>query len=105
MIIGTPTYAVPPWLRRKYPEATAQRRTGETVPYGARQDVNHPHPAFRYLAERLIRKIVTRYAEHPAVIGWQVDNEPGINSLHNPGVFQGFLDYLRERYGDVRHAQ
>ena len=101
VIIGTPTYAVPPWLRHKYPEATAQRRTGETVPYGARQDVNHPHPAFRYLAERLIRKIVTRYAEHPAVIGWQVDNEPGINSLHNPGVFQGFLDYLRERYGDV----
>jgi beta-galactosidase len=35
------------------------------------------------------------------VIGWQVDNEPGINILHNPDVFDGFREYLRDRYGDV----
>jgi beta-galactosidase len=101
VIIGTPTYAVPPWLRRKYPETTAYRATGEPIPYGARQDINHTHPGFRYLAERLIRRIVTRYADHPAIIGWQVDNEPGINFLHNPAVFAGFIEYLQERYGDV----
>jgi len=100
-IIGTPTYAVPPWLRRRYPETAAHPRTGAPMPYGARQDINHPHPAFRYLAERLIRKLVPRYAEHPAVIGWQVDNEPGHNILHNPDVFDGFREYLRDQYGDV----
>ena len=100
-IIGTPTYAVPPWLRRRYPETAAHPATGQPRPYGARQDINHPHPAFRYLAERLIRNMVPRYADHPAVIGWQVDNEPGINVLHNPAVFDGFREYLRDRYGDV----
>lgn len=101
VIIGTPTYAVPPWLRRKYPETTAHSGTGQPIPYGMRQDVDYTHPAFRHLAERLIRKIVRRYADHPAVIGWQVDNEPGHKIFYNHSVFQGFLDHLRERYGDV----
>jgi len=101
VIIGTPTYAVPPWLRRKYPETAAHRATGRPAPYGGRQDADFSHPAFRYLAERVIRKIVPRYADHPAVIGWQVDNEPGIEILHNPAVFQGFVDHVRTTYGDV----
>ena len=28
VILGTPTYAMPPWLVRKYPEVTAERKTG-----------------------------------------------------------------------------
>jgi beta-galactosidase len=101
VIIGTPTYAVPPWLRESYPETAAQRATGQPIPYGHRQDVDFTHPAFRFLAERLIRKIVARNADHPAVIGWQVDNEPGLELLHNGAVFRGFLNYLAERYGSV----
>src|SRR5215207_8080395 len=34
VVLGTPTYAMPPWLVRKYPEVTAERRTGERIPYG-----------------------------------------------------------------------
>jgi beta-galactosidase len=100
-IVGTPTYAVPPWLRRTYPETAAHKATGEAIPYGMRQDVDYSHPAFRHLAERLIRRIVERYRDHPAVIGWQVDNEPGHKLFYNHSVFQGFLEYLRNRYGDV----
>lgn len=100
-IVGTPTYAAPPWLRRKYPETTARTATGVEQPYGARQDIDCSHPAFRFLAERLIRKVVERYAGHPAVLGWQVDNEPGLKLFYNHSVFQGFLEYLRDRYGDV----
>ena len=33
-IVGTPTYAVPPWLRRMYPETAARSATGTEVPYG-----------------------------------------------------------------------
>ena len=35
------------------------------------------------------------------MIGVQVDNEQGHELLHNHGVFQRFIDWLRERYGDV----
>jgi beta-galactosidase len=101
VILGTPTYAVPPWLARQYPEITGERRTGERIGWGARQEVDFTHPAFRFHAERIIRKIVARYADHPAVIGWQVDNEPGLHLFHNRGVFQRFVDHLRDKYGDV----
>lgn len=101
VIIGTPTYAVPPWLRAKYPETTADRTTDEAIPYGHRQDVDFTHPAFRFLAERLIRKIVLRYRHHPAVIGWQLDNEPGNVLLHNRAVFLGFVERLIAKYGTV----
>ncbi len=101
MIVGTPTYAVPPWLRRAYPETTAHLRTGTPMPYGARQDVDYAHPTFRRLAERVVRAVVSRYADHPAVIGWQVDNEPGNKIFFNPDVFASFVAGLRERYGTV----
>ncbi|MBK6011065.1 beta-galactosidase [Streptomyces sp. MBT53] len=101
VIIGTPTYAAPQWLVRLYPEITAEHATGQRLGWGARQEIDFTHPAFRFHAERLIRKMVARYANHPAVIGWQVDNEPGLHLLHNNGVFQRFVDHLREKYGDV----
>ncbi|MCX5094144.1 beta-galactosidase [Streptomyces sp. NBC_00365] len=101
VILGTPTYAVPPWLARQYPEITGERRTGERIGWGARQEADFTHPAFRFHAERIIRKVVARYADHPAVIGFQVDNEPGLELFHNHGVFQRFVDHLRAKYGDV----
>src|SRR5918992_2750378 len=101
VVVGTPSYAVPPWLRRTYPETVAERRTGEPIPYGHRQDADFSHPEFRRLVERVVRKIVGRYRDHPGVIGWQVDNEPGNALLHNRDVFRRFVEYLKERYGEV----
>ena len=101
VILGTPTYAVPPWLARQYPEIAGERATGQRIGWGARQEVDFTHPGFRFHAERVIRQIVGRYAGHPAVIGFQVDNEPGNELLHNHGVFQRFVDHLRTTYGDV----
>ncbi|MEV4261286.1 beta-galactosidase [Kribbella sp. NPDC049584] len=102
VVLGTPTYAVPPWLVRLYPEITGERKTGQRIGWGARQEVDFTHPGFRFHAERVIRKIADRYAGHPAVIGFQVDNEPGNELLHNHGVFQRFVDSLRHKYGDVQ---
>lgn len=101
VILGTPTYAVPPWLQTAYPEIAAERRTGEPMPWGARQEVDYSHPAFRFHAERVIRAVVARYADHPAVIGYQVDNEPGMLLFHNRGSFQRFVRRLKAQHGDV----
>ncbi|MCR2792157.1 beta-galactosidase [Microbacterium sp. zg.Y625] len=101
VILGTPTYAVPPWLQQAHPEIAAETRTGHPVPWGSRQEVDYSHPAFRFHAERVIRAVIARYADHPAVIGYQVDNEPGLLLFHNHGVFQGFIRHLKATYGDV----
>ena len=101
VVLGTPTYAVPQWLVRLYPEIAGERRSGQPIPWGARQEVDYTHPAFRFHAERIIRQVVARYVDHPSVIGIQVDNEPGPELLHNHGVFQRFVDHLRHTYGTV----
>ncbi|TYL52942.1 beta-galactosidase [Agromyces mariniharenae] len=101
VILGTPTYAVPPWLQTAHPEIAGEVRTGEPMPWGARQEVDYSHPAFRFHAERVIRAVVARYADHPAVIGYQVDNEPGMLLFHNRGTFQRFVRRLKAQYGDV----
>ncbi|GAA3334676.1 cellulase family glycosylhydrolase [Curtobacterium albidum] len=101
VILGTPTYAVPPWMQQAYPEIAAERQTGQPIPFGARQEVDYSHPAFRYFAERIIRKVTERYADHPAVIGFQVDNEPGLELFHNQGAFTRFVRWLRKQYGTV----
>jgi beta-galactosidase len=101
VIFGTPTYAIPAWMHRKQPEIMAQYGQGRRAYYGARQNMNHAHPAFRYYAERVIRTLVSHYAPHPAIIGYQVDNETGSGLLHNPDVFQKFLDHLKQKFGSV----
>jgi beta-galactosidase len=63
--------------------------------------MDQSHPAYRFYAERIARKVVARYADHPAVIGYQVDNEPGMQLPHNEHTFQRFVEWLKDRYGDV----
>jgi beta-galactosidase len=101
VIFGTPTYAIPPWMARKHPEIMAQWSSGTSVPYGYRQNMNFAHPAFRYYAERIIRQLIGHYAPHPAIIGYQIDNETSSGQLHNPDVFQKFLWYLKDKYKTV----
>jgi beta-galactosidase len=100
-ILGTPTYAVPMWLARRYPEIAAETADGHRVGWGARQEMNFVHAGYRFHAERVIRKVVGRYHQHPAVIGYQVDNEPGLRLLYNTDVFEKFVDWLRARYRTV----
>jgi beta-galactosidase len=101
VILGTPTYAVPPWLAQLHPEIAAEDATGRRVPWGYRQEIDVTNIDFRHYAERVIRSMISRYADHPSVIGFQVDNEPGLHLLHNPEVFAGFLRRLELAYGTV----
>lgn len=101
VVITTPTYAIPPWLGRRHPEIMAVRRDGRTVPFGARQNVDVTNPTFRHYAERITRLLLERYAQHPSVIGFQVDNETGTNAAHNPSVIEAFREHVKRTYGTV----
>src|SRR5215218_4505741 len=74
VIIGTPTYAIPTWLVRKYPDVLAITPRGPNQ-YGPRQNMDITNKHFLYHAERVIRKIMAHVKDHPAIIGYQVDNE------------------------------
>ena len=101
VILGTPTYAGPPWLARAHPELAVVRRDGSPVPWGGRQEVDYTSELFRGYAERVIRAVIGRHGRHPAVIGVQLDNEAGLHLIHNDDVVQRFREWVAERYGDV----
>ena len=61
VIIGTPTYAVPTWMVKAYPEILADTVNGKNM-YGPRQNMDITHPVYRFYAERIIRKLMEQTA-------------------------------------------
>lgn len=100
-ILTTPTYAIPPWLHRRHPEIMAVRADGRATAYGARQNVDVTNPTYRHYAERITRLLLERYAQHPSVIGFQVDNETGTAGAQNHAVVDAFTEHLKRAYGSV----
>jgi beta-galactosidase len=99
VIMGTPTYSIPAWMARQNPEILARKFNGVENTYGMRQNMNTDSAAYRFYAERLIRKIAARYKDNPTVIGWQVDNETASYGAANDDVFIRFQHYLEKKFG------
>jgi beta-galactosidase len=56
------------------------------------------HPTYLYYAERVIRKTVSHFKDHPAIIAFQVDNETSSYGTAGRNVHLGFVDYLRDKF-------
>ena len=101
VIVGTPTYAIPAWMAKAYPEVMVTDRSGKR-PYGARQIMDITHPAYRFFAERIIRKLMEAVQGYSCVIGFQLDNETKHFGTCSENVQQMFVRHMRERYhGDL----
>lgn len=97
VIIGTPTYAVPSWLVKKYPDVMVTTKKGREK-YGHRQKMDIMNPMFRYHAERIIRKLAGHTAGHSQVIGFQIDNETKHYDTASEQVQALFVDFLKEKF-------
>ncbi|EMV7407457.1 TPA: beta-galactosidase [Enterobacter soli] len=97
VIVGTPTYAIPSWLATKHPEVMVTTVAGQQK-YGPRQQMDIVSPVFRRYAENIIRKLLEHVQHHPAIIGWQLDNET--KHYDNVGKYMqaGFVRSMREKY-------
>jgi beta-galactosidase len=97
VIIGTPTYAVPTWLVKKYPSVLATTPQGQRQ-YGARQNMDITNEQFVFHAERVIRKIMEHVKDHPAIIGYQVDNETKAYQTSGENVQKQFVQYMKAKF-------
>lgn len=100
VIVGTPTYAIPPWLAQKYPDILSDTHTG-TCRYGPRQNFDLTHPGYLTHAERIIRKQMEVVKPYKCVIGFQLDNETKPYDTCSPRAQAMFRDWLKERFGKV----
>ena len=102
VIIGTPTYAIPTWLVRKYPDILAVTANGQEL-YGHRQNMDITHPGYRYHAERIIRAMMEHLKDVPNIIGFQLDNETKSYGTAGPRVQQMFVASLKKKYLSLIH--
>jgi beta-galactosidase len=100
VIVGTPTYAVPTWMVKQHPDVLAVTPQGPGR-YGARQIMDITNPTYLFYAERIIRTLIGRVNDHPAVIGYQTDNETKHYHTAGPNVQLLFVKYMRERFGSL----
>ena len=111
VIFCTPTATPPKWLIDEHPDILPVTRTGDRIPFGSRRHYDFHHPVYLAESARISHYYAETFGRHPAVVGWQTDNEFGChNSVfvfteHAARAFQHWLaQKFSGRIGDLNEA-
>ncbi|MEV8240765.1 beta-galactosidase [Microbacterium testaceum] len=101
--LGTATASPAPWVTARHPEILPVAEDGTRRFPGGRQGYCPSSPVFRAYAAEVSRRVVERYADHPALAMWHVSNELGChNSLcYCDASASAFREWLDARYGSI----
>lgn len=101
VVLGTPTATPPAWLVECYPEILAVDENNQVRKFGSRRHYDHGSERYRSECQRIVTAMVKRYGNHPAVVGWQTDNEMGHEGTaqsYSASSILGFQHWLQSRY-------
>ncbi|MFD8224053.1 beta-galactosidase [Streptomyces massasporeus] len=98
--LATGTAALPPWLAQGHPEVNRTDFEGRRHRYGQRHNFCPSSPAYREHATALASRLAERYAAHPALLAWHINNEYG-GACYCDLCADAFRDWLRARHGTL----
>ncbi|WOE73891.1 beta-galactosidase [Alterisphingorhabdus coralli] len=104
IILGPPTATPPKWLIDSVPDILAHDRHGQPRRFGSRRHYCFSSENYRVHSRRITHALAERYAQHPALVMWQTDNEYGCHDTvlsYSPMAAQAFRGWLAQRYGSV----
>ena len=104
VVLGTPTAAPPDWLSHNYPSTLPVDDQGRRRRPGGRRHYCPNNSDYRDMTRRIVQALAERYGQHPAVVGWQIDNEfggGGTARCYCPVCAENFRRWLMDRYGTV----
>ncbi|GAB5413010.1 MAG: beta-galactosidase [Congregibacter sp.] len=104
IIMCTPTACPPKWLIDEHPDVLAVDQTGRPREFGSRRHYRFASETYRREARRICEAVIERYAAHPAIVGWQTDNEFGCHETtlsYSKDDLLAFRNWLRAKYADV----
>jgi beta-galactosidase len=101
--LATATASPPPWFSASYPETLPVTVEGNRLWPGSRQAYCPSSPRYRAAAAALVEQLATRYAGHPALTMWHVNNEYGchVSRCYCDVSAAAFRRWLQRRYGDL----
>lgn len=100
VVVGTPSAAPPAWLTARYPDTLRVDENAEQAEHGGRRHFSFASARYRTFARRMAEEMARRYGQHPAVVGWQIDNEIGPPSFDREAVALWHA-FLQQRYGTI----
>lgn len=101
VLFCTPTATPPKWLIDAHPDILPLTRSGARIPFGGRRHYDVHSPVYRAESARITAAYAQAFGRHPAVVGWQTDNEFGCHGsvfLFSDAARNGFRSWLKERY-------
>jgi beta-galactosidase len=98
VVLGTPTATPPVWLTHRYPDVLPVDNKGHAHYPGVRLHRCYNSPSLRKYGERIVDRMTRHYGAHPAVIGWQTDNELAANDCHCEHCTLRFRSWLQNKY-------
>lgn len=104
VVLCTPTCTPPLWAFEKYPEIIQVGPDGHRSAIGIRGHRCMNSPVYRTLCEKIIRRLVSRYRDNPAVIGYQIDNELEANHCRCKVCQESFQNWMRKKYRNVQEV-
>ena len=92
-----------PWLAVRHPETLPVTESGVRLAVGSRQQYCPSSPVYRERARELVTRLVERYAGHPALELWHVNNEYGCHVSHCycDVSAAAFREWLAAKYGSI----
>ncbi|WP_321576068.1 beta-galactosidase [Halosolutus gelatinilyticus] len=103
-VLCTPTATPPKWLVDEHPEILQEEADGTTRHYGSRRHYCYNSAVYRRETRRIVGALADRFADHPAIAGWQTDNEFGCHGTvrcYCDDCASAFRTWLRERYDGI----
>ena len=101
IVLGTPTAAPPKWLMDEHPDIAPVDEQGRRRGFGSRRHYSFSSEIYRQESARIVEVLAKRYGNHPAVAGWQTDNEYGCHSTvlsWGADDLKAFRNWLRHKY-------
>jgi beta-galactosidase len=101
--LATATASPPHWLSIAYPQSLPVTRDGVPLGPGSRQHYAPTSPEYRRLAGELVARMAERYAKHPAVRLWHINNEYGchVHADYSINAEHAFRRWLRQKYETI----
>ncbi|MEO5807202.1 beta-galactosidase [Devosia sp.] len=104
VIFGTPTATPPRWMIDKHPDMLAVDAQGRQKGFGSRRHYDFSHLGYREECARFVKLLADAIGQHPALAGWQTDNEYGCHGTtysYSPAATAGFRGWLENKYHTV----
>ncbi|WP_439102875.1 beta-galactosidase [Congregibacter sp.] len=104
IIMCTPTACPPLWLVERFPEILPVDSSDQVLRFGSRRHYRFASQVYSDESIRISQAVIDRYGGHPAIVGWQLDNEYGCHETtlsYSEDDGRAFQRWLEQRHSNI----